>query len=244
VPPAPVHLQPTAPLAERALLPGDPGRALALAQVLLDKPRMFNHSRGLWGYTGTAPDGALLTIQSTGLGGPSAAIVLEELCALGLRAAVRIGTCRALDGGPALGELVCAEAALACDGASAAFATGGRVAADRGLTAALSAEADHTGTVVSTDLFYDRHAVTEHRRPVMDHRRPVTEHDWIAAGALAVDLQSAAVLAVAAARGIRAGCALAVSGGRSPDAGRLHGADLEAAETRLGRAGLHALTVG
>jgi uridine phosphorylase len=230
VPPAPVHLQPTAPLAERPLLPGDPRRALALAQALLEQPRMFNHSRGLWGYTGTAPDGAPLTIQSTGLGGPSAAIVLEELCDLGLRAAVRIGTCRALNGGPALGELVCAEAALPCDGASAALATGGRVAADRGLAAALSGEADRTGLVVSTDLFYDR--------------RPVTEHEWIAAGALAVDLQSAAVLAVAAARGVRAGCALAVSGGPSPEAGRLQGAALEAAETRLGRAGRHALTAG
>ena len=47
-----IHLRPTAPLAERVLLPGDPGRALALAQSLLQEPRMFNHNRGLWGYTG------------------------------------------------------------------------------------------------------------------------------------------------------------------------------------------------
>jgi purine-nucleoside phosphorylase len=66
----PVHLHPTAPLAERVLLPGDPGRALALAQLLLDEPKMFNHNRGLWGYTGTASDGDALTIQSTGMGGP------------------------------------------------------------------------------------------------------------------------------------------------------------------------------
>jgi uridine phosphorylase len=230
VPPAPVHLQPTAPLAERALLTGDPARALALAQALLEQPRMFNHSRGLWGYTGTAADGAPLTIQSTGLGGPSAAIVLAELCDLGLRAAVRVGTCQALNGGPALGELVCAEAALARDGTSAALAAGGRVSADPGLTAALSGEADRTGVVVSTDLFYD------------DRRE--AEREWIAAGALVADLQSAAVLAVAAARGIRAGCALTVSGGRSPDAGRLQGADLETAEARLGRAGARALMTG
>ena len=44
---------------------------------------MFNHHRGLWGYTGTAPDGEPLTIQATGMGGPSAAIVLTELIALG-----------------------------------------------------------------------------------------------------------------------------------------------------------------
>ena len=51
----PIHLHPTAELAERVLLPGDPGRALALAQLLLEKPLMFNHHRGLWGYTGAAP---------------------------------------------------------------------------------------------------------------------------------------------------------------------------------------------
>ncbi|MGA8365049.1 MAG: hypothetical protein WB709_11075, partial [Solirubrobacteraceae bacterium] len=49
--PQAIHLRPTAELAERVLLPGDPGRALALAQVLIDAPLMFNHHRGLWGYT-------------------------------------------------------------------------------------------------------------------------------------------------------------------------------------------------
>ena len=49
-----------------------------LAQALLEAPRMFNHHRGLWGYTGAASDGEPLTIQATGMGGPSAAIVLQE----------------------------------------------------------------------------------------------------------------------------------------------------------------------
>ncbi|MEA2289754.1 MAG: uridine phosphorylase, partial [Solirubrobacteraceae bacterium] len=93
MPPTTIHLRPTAALADRALLTGDPGRALALAQALFDEtPKMFNHNRGLWGYTGTAIDGGPLTVQSTGMGGPSAAIVLEELCDLGLRRAVRVGT--------------------------------------------------------------------------------------------------------------------------------------------------------
>src|SRR3954466_7001157 len=87
-----IHLHPTAPLAERVLLPGDPGRALMLAQSLLAEPRMFNHNRGLWGYRGEAADGRPLTIQATGMGGPSAAIVLSELLALGARRAIRIGT--------------------------------------------------------------------------------------------------------------------------------------------------------
>src|SRR5580658_2343536 len=131
----PIHLRPTADLAERVLLPGDPGRALALAQSLLEGPRMFNHHRGLWGYTGPAKeDGEPLTIQSTGMGGPSAAIVLQELILLGVRRAIRVGTCGALDGGLALSDLVVAREALAADGTSRALGAGERIAADRELT--------------------------------------------------------------------------------------------------------------
>src|SRR4029077_10558550 len=126
-----------APLAERVLLPGDPGRALALAQTLLDEPRMFNHHRGLWGYTGAAQDGAPLTIQATAMGGPSAAIVLTELIALGARRAIRVGTCGALDASLALGDLVIARESICADAPSRALGAGELVAADEALTGAL-----------------------------------------------------------------------------------------------------------
>src|SRR4051794_41875655 len=87
----PVILKPHEPVAERVLLPGDPGRALRLAQLLIDGPRMLNHHRGLWGYSGPGPDGAPLTGQSTGLGGPSAAAVVAELVRLGARRPARGG---------------------------------------------------------------------------------------------------------------------------------------------------------
>src|SRR6201995_130387 len=103
---APIGLQPTADLAERVLLPGDPARALLLAQSLLEGTKMFNHHRGLWGYTGVAPDGAPLTIQSTGMGGPSAAIVISELADLGARRLLRVRTCGGLFGGLGLGGLL------------------------------------------------------------------------------------------------------------------------------------------
>src|SRR5215210_6973034 len=153
----PIHLRPAAEVAERVLLPGDPHRALAVAQGLLDGPRMFNHSRGLWGYTGTAGDGEPLTVQSTGMGGPSAAIVSEELIALGARRLVRIGTCGALAGGLELGALVVAEGVLAADGTSRALGARDTVRPDPGLHAALMASADgaRAGLVVSSDLFYD-----------------------------------------------------------------------------------------
>jgi uridine phosphorylase len=113
-------LRPTAELAPRALLPGDPGRALTLAQLLLDRPRMFNHARGLWGYTGVASDGEVLSVQATGIGGASTAVVLEELAALGLRVAVRVCTCRADGPDPALGTILTVGRAMAQDGVGVA----------------------------------------------------------------------------------------------------------------------------
>jgi uridine phosphorylase len=156
--PRPIHLRPAAELAERVLLPGDPRRALAVAQTLLEEPRMFNHARGLWGYTGTAPDGAALTVQSTGMGGPSAAIVVEELIALGARRLVRIGTCGALVPDLDLGDLVAAEVVLPADGTSAALGADGPLRPDRGLTDALVRAGARPATVVTTDLFYDPRA--------------------------------------------------------------------------------------
>lgn len=102
----PARLRPTAPIAADAILVGDPGRALMLAQELLGQPKMSNHARGLWGYSGETAAGHPLTIQSTGMGGPSASVVLADLAELGVRRAIRIGTCTALDDRSREGELV------------------------------------------------------------------------------------------------------------------------------------------
>jgi uridine phosphorylase len=192
---APSHLRPTAPLAERVLLPGDPGRALALAQSLLVAPLMFNHHRGLWGYTGEALDGEALTIQSTGMGGPSAAIVLSELIGLGAGRAIRVGTCGALAPGLAPGNLLIARESICADGTSRALGAGERVAADRSLTENLvgSSPSAHVGTIVSVDLFYE----TGSRRRAHE--------------ALAVEMEAAALFAVGAAAEIPVACILAVS---------------------------------
>jgi uridine phosphorylase len=179
-------LRPHEAVAERVVLPGDPGRALRLAQHLLDKPKMLNHHRGLWGYTGVAADGAPMTIQSTGLGGPSTAIVVEELIGLGARRLVRAGTCVA-DAEP--GSLVIAESVLPGDGTSRALGANGALAPDPVLLAALRAAGNGAlvGVVVSAD--------------VMNGRRP---------GGVALDLSTAALFAVAARHGVPAACVLAV----------------------------------
>lgn len=112
----PARLRPTAPIAADAVLVGDPGRALMLAQVLLAQPKMSNHARGLWGYSGRTPQGPELTVQATGMGGPSAAIVLADLAELGLRRAIRVGTCAALAPDLRPGDLLWVGAARAWAG--------------------------------------------------------------------------------------------------------------------------------
>src|SRR3954451_21336608 len=152
--PDPIHLNPATEVAERVLLPGDPQRALAVSQALLEGPKMMNARGGLWGYTGTAPDGGLVTVQSTGMGGPRAAIVAEELIGLGARVLLRIGTCGALTEELELGELLAVEAALCEDGTSSALGAGARAEPDAELTRRLGPAAT-PAIVVSTDVFYE-----------------------------------------------------------------------------------------
>jgi uridine phosphorylase len=225
----PNHLRPSAELAERVLLPGDPGRALAVAQVLLETPpRMFNHSRGLWGYTGIAPDGELLTVQATGIGGPSAAIVCEELIALGATRLVRIGTCGALDPELELGALVAAASVLPADGTSAALGAEGPLEPDPELLERLVAAGAEPSTIASSDLFYDP--------------RDSAAAAWIDQGARAVEMEAATILQVAARHGVAAACVLGVSDVPSSNGSRrIDPEELERLGVRVGEAGYAAL---
>ena len=223
----PIHLNPSAAVADRVLLPGDPQRALAVAQALLDSPRMLNARRGLWGYGGIAPDGLPVTIQATGMGGPSAAIVVEELIELGARRLIRIGTCGALVPELELGTLLAVEGAVSADGTSQALGANGRVQPDPRLTEALVAAGALPATIVTTDLFYD---------PREDmHRR------WRDQGAQAVEMEGAAVLAAAARRGVAAACLLAVTDQLTDGRVRMDQERIEAVGVDLGRAALRAL---
>jgi uridine phosphorylase len=203
----PLHLRPSTDYADDALLPGDPGRALALAQGLLTEPRMSNHARGLWGYTGETPAGRPLSIQSTGMGGPSAAIVLQELAALGVRRAIRVGTCGALDPELKHGELIVAGDALAEDGASRALGAGEITEPDPDLTGRLTAlrGAPAPARIVTTDLFYDAGAAE-------DSDLPRTRADaWIRGGAVAVEMEAATLFTLGRRLGVATACVLTVS---------------------------------
>jgi uridine phosphorylase len=183
----PRRLRPTAEIHPDAILVGDPGRAMALAQALTEQPKMANHARGLWGYSGLTAEGRGLTVQATGMGGPSAALVLAELAELGVTAAVRVGTCAAIDPALRAGDLVCAEVARpwSLDHRGA----GSPAYPDAALTGQLRAElgeAAKSGEVASLDVLH----------PSPGHATP---------DGTAADMQTAALFAA----GTRLGVALA-----------------------------------
>jgi uridine phosphorylase len=239
--PVPHHLRPSTPYARDALLPGDPGRALALAQQLLTEPKMSNHARGLWGYTGETPEGRPLSIQATGMGGPSAAIVLQELAELGVRRAVRVGTCGAVDPELEHGGLVVASDALAEDGASHALGAGETAEPDPDLTARLAAGLPPGGApsrIVTTDLFYD--GDPDHGGP------PKARADaWARRGAVAVEMEAATIFTLGLRLGVATGCVLVVSdtfeGGTR---NRIEDDDLAKAAERMGAVAAEALNPG
>jgi uridine phosphorylase len=203
-----------------------------LAQTLLSDSLMFNHNRGLWGYTGTAPDGELLTVQSTGMGGPSAAIVMAELADLGARRFLRVGTCGALSPRLGLGDLVIVTGVVAGDGTSRALGASSEAAPDPALAEALLAFEETraiAGVVVSTDLFYD---VPEGE-----------EQAWLEAGAVAVEMESAALFTLARRRAVQAGALLLVSDLLIPRRVRIDGEALRDGELRMGELALRALAV-
>ena len=194
-----IHLRPSSPIAPDVLVPGDPARAMALAQQLLVKPIMHNLHRGLWGYSGETADGLHLSVQSTGMGAPSAAIVVEELARLGARRAIRVGTCGGLDNGLELGQLVRADSAIGEDGISRGLgADDGPVQGDAELTSRLKAAgAGEPVRVVTTDFFYEH--------------GPAPRERWAAAGAQVVDMETAALFALGPRVGVATAALLIVS---------------------------------
>jgi len=203
----PKRLRPTAPIATDAVLVGDPGRALLLAQELLREPKMSNHARGLWGYSGLTQTGLELTIQATGMGGPSAAIVLADLAELGVQRVVRIGTCVAVDRAWETGRLVLVAEAL---GAGAVGLPDPSLS--QGLKRELGAEAT-ASAIASLD------------RPLSESAKPPPRIS-------AADLQTATVLSRCRALGIAAAGVLIVEESASGE--RIGDGALEQAAKRAG----------
>ncbi len=190
--------------AEACLLPGDPLRAQYIAESYLDNPLQRNSERGLLGYTGEF-EGRPVSVQATGMGCPSAAIVVEELVQLGVKRLLRVGTCGGLQPDLALGDLVVAISAVPAD-ATAQHLVGnephcptsdwelvhGAVHHAKELDQPL-----HVGPIVSSDVFYNPDGGQYER--------------WSARGVLAVEMEAAVLFTLGALRGVQAGCLLTVS---------------------------------
>ncbi len=186
------------------LLPGDPARATAIAARFdggLPAARQVNANRGLLGYTGSV-NGRPISVQTSGMGAPSIALVTEELLRLGARQLVRVGTTGALRAEIQLGEIVIATASSPTDGTTQTLMRGMPYApaADFALTHALVHAAERLGVpfrvgpIATIDVFSHYHPDSQFVRP------------WREAGALAVEMEASALFYLAAARGVQAAC--------------------------------------
>ena len=194
------------------LLPGDPGRCEQIASYL-DDARLVASNREYRTYTGSLL-GEKVSVTSTGIGGPSAAIALEELVRVGADTFLRVGTCGGMNRDVLPGELVIASGAIRAEGTSReSLPTEFPAVSDYRVLRALEEAAcalglaHHVGVVQCKDSFYGQHAPDS--QPVSDDlsRR---WRAWIRGGCLASEMESAALFIAAAARGVRAGTVLLV----------------------------------
>ncbi len=189
------------------ILPGDPGRCESIARYF-DDPVHVQTNREYTTYTGTLL-GEKVSVVSTGIGGPSAAIAMEELCNLGCHTFVRVGTCGGIKLEVQSDDVVVATGAVRMEGTSREYAPLEWPAVpDFAVTQALVQAAQnlgkpwHAGVVQCKDSFYGQHSPA--RMPVSYELEQKWEA-WKRLGVLASEMESAALFAVAAARGVRCG---------------------------------------
>jgi len=190
-------------VAKKALTCGDPGRVTKIAG-LLESSRLVNSHRGLLTYTGCY-NGEKITVATTGMGAPSAAIVSEELAMLGVKALIRVGTTGAISPEVELGDIIVPTEAIPLDGATKAYMALGAVPkADPGVVEALEKALEkrgarfHSGVICTSDTFY----LEEERDAGM----------WSARGVLSFEMECSVTFAVGSLRGYRAGAILVATG--------------------------------
>jgi len=190
-------------VAKRAITCGDPGRAMKIAS-LLDGSRLVNDNRGLLTYTGNY-NGERVTVATTGMGAPSAAIVCEELAMLGVKAMIRVGTTGGIAKDINLGDIVVPTEAIPLDGATQAYMKlGAEPLPDEGVVDKLKAVLErrgimfHLGPICTSDTFY------------LEEERDAER--WMAKGVLCFEMECSVTFAIGSLRGYRAGALLTVTG--------------------------------
>lgn len=195
-----------------AIIPGDPGRVEKIASYL-DNPRFFCQNREYTTWLGEI-NGKTVMVISSGMGGPSTAIAVEELYKTGVRNFIRVGTCGGMALGVIGGDVVIATGAIRMEGTSKEYVPIEFPAvADLGITNALVEAAKklkynwHAGVVQCKDSFYGQHSPD--KMPASYELKQKWDA-WIKAGCLASEMESAALYIVCQVLGARAGCVLNV----------------------------------
>ena len=190
-------------LADVALVPGDPGRVDRIAAQCENVETVAQNRE--YKVVNATYEGREVTICSTGIGSPSAAIAAEELHAVGVETLLRVGTCGALQRGIEIGDMVVATGAAKDEGTSKRYekATLPAVPDYDVLSALVDVSEDrdetvHVGPIATDDAFY------------VETEEYVDE--WEAAGMLAVEMEAAALFSLARRKGIRAGAICTVDG--------------------------------
>lgn len=206
------------------ILPGDPDRCEKIA-AYFDSPKFISKKREYVTYTGTLL-GEKVSVCSTGIGGPSAAIALEELSNIGADTFIRVGTSGGMAKDVKAGEAVIATGAIRQEGTSREYAPIEYPAvSDFGVTCALKEAAEklniphHLGVVQCKDSFYGQHS--PHKMPVAS--KLINDWNaWIQCGALASEMESAALFIVGGVRKVKVGSVLAVVGNQTRREAGLH----------------------
>ncbi len=191
-------------LAPFVLLPGDPGRAEYIAANFLDDVTTYNTYRSLLGFTGSYK-GLPVSVQTTGMGCPSASIVAEELVQLGARVLVRVGTSGAVDPALSPADLLVVQGAVPLDGTTRQYLENKPYAPIPSWpvlkaleqAAATSGNPHHVGLIATEDAFYATN--------------PESARSWNRFGVMAFEMEAAALFLIAKMRGVHAGALLTVS---------------------------------
>jgi len=194
------------------IMPGDPKRCALIANYL-DNPVLIADSREYVTYTGTL-DGVKVSVTSTGIGGPSTAIALEELAMCGADTFLRIGTCGGIDIDVKSGDVVIASGAIRMEGTTKEYApiefpAVADLAVSNALVAAAKKTADryHVGVVQCKDSFYGQHS--PETKPVSYELEQKWEA-WKRLGCKASEMESAALFIIASYLKVRAGAVFLV----------------------------------
>jgi uridine phosphorylase len=199
-----------------ALLPGDPGRVQRIAEALPGERQELAWQREFRTWLVRGPDG-VVAVTSTGIGGPSTAIAVEELARLGVNTFIRVGTTGAIQPHIGVGDVVITSGAVRLDGASTHYAPVEYPAvADHAVTHELIESARetgipfHTGVTASSDTFYPGQERYDTFSGYVIRRFQGSAEEWRKLRVLNFEMEAATLFVVALTLGLRAGCVAGV----------------------------------